>query len=214
MPLSDVLVAALSRPAGRVVDTPVRAIVAEILASHGYASPAEVGALREELAALRGKIQTLGGRLDALEAGLSAARAESEQLRAALERANEQASQPAVATEPPAPVVATEPPAPVVATAPPAPVVATEPPAEIPTAEGCKVSGCGSAAFAQGFCRAHHHQWRSGHLAGFVSPEGLLDLDGKAGRVSLDLAGQPYKISDKDGRLRVAGRFASAALLG
>ena len=212
MPLSDILVAALSRPAGRVVDVPVRAIVAEILADHGYASPAEVAALREEISALRGKVQTLGGRLDALEAGMGAVRAEAEAMRAALEQAHAAArSAEARAGQALAEAQAR-------AVAP--PVATPEPAAPAPahaaaeSADACKVTDCPNTAYAQGFCRTHHHLWRAGRLPGFVSPEGLLELEGRAARVAADLAGQPYKISDKDGRLRVAGRFAAATALG
>ena len=61
MPLSDVLAAALSRPVGRVVEGPVRAILHEVLKDHGYASPAEVHALREEIAAAARRVDALEG---------------------------------------------------------------------------------------------------------------------------------------------------------
>ena len=63
MPIRDILAAALSRPAGRVVDGPVRDIVNEILADHGYASPAELAALKADADGLRGRLGSVDARL-------------------------------------------------------------------------------------------------------------------------------------------------------
>ena len=73
------------------------------------------------------------------------------------------------------------------------------------------MTACGHAAVANGFCREHQLQWRSGRLQGFVSPEGLVDVHGRPGRVDLSSAGLPYQVAD--GRLKVAGRFAAVTLL-
>lgn len=74
MPLIDIVSAALSGPAGRVLEGSVRAIVAEVLQDRGYASPAEVLALREDLQALSrdnerllAELSALRGRVEALE---------------------------------------------------------------------------------------------------------------------------------------------------
>ena len=71
MPLIDIVSAALSGPAGRVLEGSVRAIVAEVLQDRGYASPAEILALRDELQALaegnrrlEAELSELRGRLD------------------------------------------------------------------------------------------------------------------------------------------------------
>lgn len=72
MPLLDRLGAAFSAPAGRVVEGSVRAIVAELLQERGYASPAEVLALREELAELRARMQRLEAQVDGLRARVEA----------------------------------------------------------------------------------------------------------------------------------------------
>lgn len=58
MGLRDTVAAALSRPAGRVIDAPVRELVEQILASRDYVQPGELAALRRELAELR---QAQGG---------------------------------------------------------------------------------------------------------------------------------------------------------
>lgn len=75
MPLSDVIAAALSRPAARVVDTPVRDILDEVLRERGYAGPAEVQQLRDEIAALRKDLGALGKRVEDAEGGAVALRA-------------------------------------------------------------------------------------------------------------------------------------------
>lgn len=64
-----------SRPAGKVLDAPIRDIVQAVLKEHGYASPAEVQALRDELRDLR-------GRVDALDKKVTAAGATADQARA------------------------------------------------------------------------------------------------------------------------------------
>lgn len=62
MPLVDVLRAALSKPAGKVVEVPVRDLVDEILRDHGFVGPAEVAKLRQEIAELRDRIEVLENR--------------------------------------------------------------------------------------------------------------------------------------------------------
>lgn len=49
MPLSNVFQAAFSRPMKRFLDQPVRELMEEVLADHGYASPGEVAVLEEAL---------------------------------------------------------------------------------------------------------------------------------------------------------------------
>jgi hypothetical protein len=63
MPLVDVLRAAFSKPAGKVVEVPVRELVDEILRDHGFAGPADVAKLRQELAELRERVSVLENQL-------------------------------------------------------------------------------------------------------------------------------------------------------
>ena len=63
MPIVDILRAAISRPAGKVIETPVRELVHEMLADHGFAGPAEIAKLREEIASLRERVSVLENRL-------------------------------------------------------------------------------------------------------------------------------------------------------
>ena len=63
MPLVDVLRAALSKPAGKVVEVPVRDLVDEILRDHGFVGPADVAKLRQEIAELQERVAVLENRL-------------------------------------------------------------------------------------------------------------------------------------------------------
>jgi hypothetical protein len=59
MGFSDRIADRLSRPAARVLDGPIRGIVHDLLKEAGYASPAEVDALREEARALKAQLERL-----------------------------------------------------------------------------------------------------------------------------------------------------------
>jgi ubiquinone biosynthesis protein UbiJ len=63
MPILDVVRAALSRPAGRVVEVPVRELVNQVVADHGFAGPADIARLREEITELRDRVAALEARL-------------------------------------------------------------------------------------------------------------------------------------------------------
>src|SRR5687767_11292658 len=70
------LLGRLSRPSGKTLEAPIRAIVHEVLREQGYASPAEVQSLREEARELKTRLDRLEGRLDELAKLLDAARAD------------------------------------------------------------------------------------------------------------------------------------------
>jgi hypothetical protein len=67
MPLVDVLRAAFSRPVGKVVEVPTRDLVNRILEDHGFAGPADVAKLRQEIAELRERVGILEHRLATLD---------------------------------------------------------------------------------------------------------------------------------------------------
>lgn len=75
MSLKDLVASRLSAPAGRVLDAPIRDIVHEILKEAGYASPAEIQAIRDELRDLQRQMSAIQGRSDALARQLAEARA-------------------------------------------------------------------------------------------------------------------------------------------
>lgn len=81
MSIRDIIVSAVSRPAGRFVERPVRQIIDEVLGERGYAAPAEVQALRDRVA----ELEDLLGRL---EARLAEAEGAAAELGARIERLN------------------------------------------------------------------------------------------------------------------------------
>ncbi|MEL6347287.1 MAG: hypothetical protein AAFV53_29495 [Myxococcota bacterium] len=174
MPLRDILKAALSGPAGKVVDAPVRDIVNEVLAERGYASPAEVAALREETDRLQAQVQKMQARLDALEK----------------RPVNPPAARLSVSLAPDVP-------------APPETPLEDRVQWVASSAQQnlCKVIGCGKAAYRDGFCVEHAAAWRAGRLPGFVSPEGLVSINGEPRRVAPSFAGQPY--ADRNGQVQI-----------
>ena len=184
MPLRDVLAAALSRPAGKVVDGPVRDIVNEILSERGYASPAEVAALRAEADTLRTQLQAVEARAEAIEARLA-------ELAEAVVRAPSPSSSPAL----PSPSAPTRTLVPDV----PAPPEAASEERQRWAADAvqrgtCRVMGCERAARRDGFCVAHSEAWKAGQLGGFVSPEGLVRVGDQPRRVAPGLAGRLYAV--------------------
>ncbi len=64
MSLIDTLFSRVSRPAGRALDPTIRDIVHTVLREHGYASPAEVQALRDEVRDMRARVDALQRRTD------------------------------------------------------------------------------------------------------------------------------------------------------
>lgn len=95
MPLTDILSAALSRPAGKVVDGPVRDIVDEVLRDKGFAGPAELRRLQDDLATMRKDLGALTARVATTEGEAAALRAD----RGGLERQVEAATARAAAAE-------------------------------------------------------------------------------------------------------------------
>jgi hypothetical protein len=193
MPIRDIIAAALSRPAGRVVDGPGRDIVNEILADHGYASPAELAALKVDADSMRGRLSGVDARIAELESAAAALQDSVAALREELSRrpAESPAVRPSLA--------------PAVAAPPAEPLEERQAWAERSVEQGsCKVLGCSERTHRSGFCVSHAGDWRAGRLAGFISPEGLVSVAGEPMLVDPSLAGRAYAV---DGRVvQIDGR--------
>lgn len=199
MSILDTLVSRLGRPAGKALDPTIRDIVQAVLKEHGYASPAEVQALRDEVRDMRARVDGMTSRLDAVVKQADAARADAAAAKEAAKapppvdtaplsaRISElEAALAALTREPASPAPA----------AAPAPLTAE--------ARGhCKVEGCGVDVRSKGFCSPHYQQWRRGTLPGFVGLDGHVSADGKELRVSATLAGGVVEL--RNGALFVDG---------
>ncbi len=204
MSLIDTLVARLGRPAGKALDPAIRDIVHAVLKEHGYASPAEVQALRDEVRDMRGRVDGMQARLDAAVKMAEEARAASAEsvkvARAEAESARSTAAAVRVELEKQIAELRNSRAAPA---SPPAPAPA---PAPAPTthAEGCKVPGCTGTLRSKGFCSPHYQQWRRGNLNGFVGLDGHLTLGEGQYKVKTALAGGRGEV--REGKLFVDGQ--------
>ena len=197
MPIVDILSAALSGPAGRLVEGPVRTIVNEVLQDHGYASPAELQALRDDLRSLSDLVQKLSAELDRLRDEAAALR----------QRAADVAD--VVAPSADAADVA----------APPAEDAAGEDSA--PSAAAADTSAADAAppmaaeAERLGMTLDDYNRWRTEGLPGVIGPDGMVTINGVAYRVDPSLEGKPYTLSKhKSPRVRVDGVFVSKSKVG
>ena len=77
MSFIDSLANRVGRPAGKALDPTIRDIVHAVLKEHGYASPAEVQALRDEVRDMRQRIDGMAARLAECVKLAEAARAEA-----------------------------------------------------------------------------------------------------------------------------------------
>lgn len=188
--IRDTLSSLLSGPAARAVESPVREMVEEILASRSFAAPADVDALRRELEALRAgsgdetavkitaleqevaslkkKLSMSMGALQAATAQIADAKRAAEEALGTAKKATQQATS-ALATADSAAQGARElVSAPVAAKAPKATKAtkATRPAAPPTEAdpEHCTVPGCSNQHRARGYCAKHYQQWKRGTL--------------------------------------------------
>lgn len=182
MSLIDTLVFRLGRPAGKALDPTIRDIVHAVLKEHGYASPAEVQALRDEVRDMRGRVDGMQSRLEGAVKQAEEARAASAEA-VKLARAEAEGARTAAA----AVRVELEKALAELRKAPAAPAPAA--PAPAPAADGCKVPGCTGTLRSKGFCSPHYQQWRRGTLAGFVGLDGHLTLGDTQYKVKTALAG-------------------------
>jgi multidrug efflux pump subunit AcrA (membrane-fusion protein) len=183
MPLSDILAAALSRPAARVVEGPVRNIVNEVLQDHGYASPAEVQALRDQVASAGARLGKLEAQLGAVETAAAGVQAQLDAMSTAL-----QAAQTAAAAAQ--------------ARAAAAEAHSSNMDLRVAALEAGATSNTPTAAPVAlatdplaHLDRQQRHLFRAGRLPGHVGPEGLIDIDGKAYRLDESLAGRPFEVA-------------------
>lgn len=162
--------------AGKTVEAPLRAIVHEVLKEQGYASPAELQALRDELRGVKSRVDGLEGRLAELVKLLEGARAELAAARAPAPA--EDGRVDGLVSEVQALSRRVE----ALGAAGPAPLVAAP-------RTNCKVDGCSQQVRSKGFCSAHYQQWRRGTLRGYVGLDGLAEVDGRVLHLAPDHAG-------------------------
>jgi len=230
MALSDFVASRLSRPAGRVLDAPIRDIIHEILKEAGYASPAEIQALRDTLKDMKGQLDALERKAANLTASLEQANKQLENFPSLVEErlvpieARLTVLPASVETRledlearlntPPAPsVVLPEAEAMVVSETPDTASVDAASIAQAMTAEtaplsatapsDCKVAGCDQPVRARGFCSPHYQQWRRGTLKGFIPGDGTILVDGQSISLGTERAASAYEI--RDGEIWIDG---------
>jgi len=191
MSLVDTLLARVGRPAGRALDPTIRDLVQQVLKEHGYASPAEVQALRDEVRDMRTRVDGMARRLDEItrqaesargEAAARTAEANAAAVAAGAGAKVEIAALAAQVAELQAQLAERAASAPAATPA----AVAEGAPAD---ATGCKVPGCPHEFRSKGFCSPHYQQWRRGTLKGFVAPDGHVAIGDQTFRVKTALAG-------------------------
>lgn len=174
MPITDVFASRLAGPAGRVLDAPIRALVHEILREQGYASPAEIQALRDAARDLAARLGRAESRLGDLTNGQEATLAELKAAREAL--AASRAELAAVVAQGAAFANGS---------------AASLAPLTAAPKGACIVVDCGGLVRSKGFCSAHYQQWRRGTLDGFVGQDGHVRVGKRTVRVSDDFGGRP-----------------------
>jgi len=178
--LRDLFSSLVSRPAGRLLEGSVRALVDDLIRDHDLASAAEVDSLRRTLREFEARAQ-------ALQAGLQEAQGQVSALTAALAASDERLAQADANLEALRQAAAA--------------AVEVGAPAEPQT---CLVAGCGNPHRCKGFCSPHYQRWRRGTLPAFVRPDGTVVEGERRWNLHPDLAGQPYTL-DGD-RLLIAGK--------
>ena len=93
MTIKDVVAAKFAQPASRIFDSSIRDIVHEILKEAGYASPAELQGLRDELRDVRTQVTSNEKRAATLAGELERARADADPRVAALSKKLEEVEQ-------------------------------------------------------------------------------------------------------------------------
>ena len=160
MALIDTLVSRLGRPAGKALDPTIRDIVQAVLKEHGYASPAEVQALRDEVRDMRSRVDGLRKRVDEVAQLAEQARAD-----AAAGVAAEKAAHAGEKVGRAADVAALEARIAELERAPRAATTAGAPePLSAEPRGTCTVPGCTNPVRSKGLCSPHYQQARRGTL--------------------------------------------------
>jgi len=171
----DLISSIVSRPAGRVLEGPVRNLVNDLIRDHDLASAAEVDTVRR-------KLRDLQDRADQLQQELDSSQGQVAELKDALAATQAQLDQTRAEPAGPAPAAAPQPE--------PAPAEAEPDPDPL----GCRVPGCEGRYRSKGFCSPHYQRWRRGTLPGFVLPAGTVTEGKRSWKPGKKLAGQPYQI--------------------
>lgn len=195
------------KPNLKAFEAPIRAIVTDVLREQGYASPAEVQAIRDDARDLRARLDTLEARLGEVSKLAEAARVAA-------------AAVPAPVAAPVAAPVEAKPDPRVAVLEAQVAALRTELAGlhgdavevtrlraeleEVRTTAGaplvaapkgnCKVDECAESVRSKGFCSAHYQQWRRGTLKGFVGLDGTVEVDGRVIAVGADHAGGTLKV--------------------
>lgn len=231
MSVIDLVTKAVSRPAGRVVEAPVREIVEEALRHANLASPQDVQAARTDLTKLSAQLHELRNQLGSLTDAVRGMQGEIEEASAAAKEASRKADAAlALAREGEVHDLARQ-----AATqaqsaqsalgelrqrlerleTPSAPHRAEEHHADSNEDDdgrpgrkslehlGCRVGGCAEPHRSKGFCSRHYQSWRRGRLEGFVAPTGLIEHEGHTYRVAESLEAEAFLITGKGRQLKI-----------
>ena len=190
MSLLDALFTRVGRPAGRALDPTIRDIVHAVLKEHGYASPAEVQALRDEVRDMRSRVDGMQRRVDEVvrqadDVRVAAAQSVAEAREGGAQAVAELAHKLAELQAQQGPTQSTAASASIERAAP----AAGPSPLEAAPAATCKVADCETTVRSKGFCSPHYQQWRRGSLKGFVGPEGHVMGVAGVSQLSVQLAG-------------------------
>lgn len=195
----DILTNVVSRPAGRVVEGPVREIIDDALLEHQLASSQDLDRLRSEMEQYRSRLEDLEARLsqaeeradtlvdrlaeatqraDDAEDRMFESQTRAEQLEDELEALQERLRGADSSPAPASPKNGASPDSPA-------------------RRRGCKVPDCDRTHRSKGFCSAHYQQWRRGTLEGYVTPQGVVADGPRRFRVDESLAGLPFTLSGR-----------------
>jgi hypothetical protein len=185
--ISNFLLANLAERLTPLLQTPVEDIVYEILDRKGLPTRSEIRDLKNRLERIDEEVKGLTDQLARVRelAATRPAPAAKATPAAKAQPAKKAPAKKAPAKKAPAMKAAPKPVAKATAAAsePAAPKRRGRPPRQGPP-PACTVAACKQPTRSKGLCAKHYQSWRRERLAGFVSPDGFVLVDGK--RVKLD----------------------------